>query len=195
MIEKAMERQEQGKKPVDSRGFILMDDCLASKGSWMRDQPILELLFNGRHYHLMYILTMQFPLGISPELRCNFDYIFLLKEDGYSNLKRLYEHYAGIFPTFDSFKLVFKELTANYGSMVIVNNGESDSFLDKICWYKAPNDHVSMIGCEQFINYHNNNYNKLWKKHTRGIDIGDIVNSRSKNKEPTFKIDKVGYNR
>lgn len=193
MIEKKMDREQQGKKQIDPRGFILMDDCLSKKGSWMKDQPIMELLFNGRHYQLMYMLTMQFPLGITPELRCNFDYIFLLKEDFYSNLKRLYDHYAGMFPTFDSFRLVFKELTANFGSMVIVNRGACDSFLDKIFWYRAQNDSVGMIGCNQFIEHHNENYDKLWKKKNKGLDIMDIVNKRAKAKEPNFKIDKVGY--
>jgi hypothetical protein len=193
MIEKKMDREQQGKIPNDPRGFILMDDCLSKKGSWMKDQPIMELLFNGRHYQLMYMLTMQFPLGITPELRCNFDYIFLLKEDFYSNLKRLYDHYAGMFPTFDSFRLVFKELTADFGAMVIVNRGACDSFLDKIFWYKAQNDSVGMIGCEQFVKHHELNYEKLWKKKNKGLDIMDIVNKRAKAKEPNFKIDKVGY--
>jgi len=193
MIEKKMDREQQGKKPIDPRGFILMDDCLSKKGSWMKDQPIMELLFNGRHYQLMYMLTMQFPLGITPELRCNFDYIFLLKDDFYSNMKRLYDHYAGMFPTFDSFRLVFKELTANFGSMVIVNRGACDSFLDKIFWYRAQNDSVGMIGCNQFVEHHNENYDKLWKKRNKGLDIMDIVTKRAKAKEPNFKIDKVGY--
>jgi hypothetical protein len=103
MIEKMMDREKEN-IVIDPRAFILMDDCLSKKGSWMKDQPIMELLFNGRHYRLMYLLTMQFPLGITPELRCNFDYIFLLAEDFYSNLKRLYDHYAGMFPTFDAFR-------------------------------------------------------------------------------------------
>ena len=37
----------------------------------------------------------------------NFDYIFILGEDMTSNRKRLYEHYAGMFPTFDVFEKVF----------------------------------------------------------------------------------------
>lgn len=195
MIEKKMDREQQGKRPIDARGFILMDDCLSKKGSWMKDQPIMELLFNGRHYQLMYMLTMQFPLGITPELRCNFDYIFLLKEDFYSNLKRLYDHYAGMFPTFDSFRLVFKELTANFGSMVIVNRGAADSFLDKVFWYRAQNDSVGMIGCDQFVKHHDNNYDKLWKKKHKGLDIMDVMGKRAKANELKFKIDKVGYNK
>ena len=193
MIEKTQDREAQGRRLVDPRGFILMDDCLSKKGSWQKDQPIMELLFNGRHYRLMYMLTMQFPLGISPELRCNFDYIFLLKEDFYSNLKRLYDHYAGMFPTFDSFRVVFKELTASFGAMVIVNRGACDSFLDKVFWYRAQNDSVGMIGCDQFVTHHDNNYEKAWKKKKKDLNIMDIVNKRGKVKAPEFKIDKLGY--
>jgi hypothetical protein len=140
----------------------------------------------------MYLLTMQFPLGITPELRCNFDYIFLLKEDFYSNLKRLYDHYAGMFPTFEAFRQVFKELTANFGSMVIVNRGSCDSFLEKIFWFKAQNESVGTIGCDQFINHHKNNYDESWKKKKKGLDIMDIV-AKKKSAPPAFKIDKVGY--
>ena len=84
IIERVLARQtaiidkQKKKKNIDTRCFVIMDDCLGQKGSWVRDEPIQELLFNGRHYHVMYILTMQFPLGITPELRSQFDYIFFL---------------------------------------------------------------------------------------------------------------------
>jgi hypothetical protein len=191
MIEKMMDREKEN-IVIDPRAFILMDDCLSKKGSWMKDQPIMELLFNGRHYRLMYLLTMQFPLGITPELRCNFDYIFLLAEDFYSNLKRLYDHYAGMFPTFESFRQVFKELTNEYGSMVIVNRGTRSSFLEKIFWFKAENEAVGLIGCKQFINHHAKNYDEKWKKKKKGLDIMDICVKKKSAPSP-FKIDKVGY--
>ncbi len=188
MIEKQLDKEKEGKK-IDPRGFILMDDCLSKKGSWMKDQPIMELLFNGRHYRLMYLLTMQFPLGITPELRCNFDYIFLLAEDFYSNLKRLYDHYAGMFPTFDAFRAVFKELTNDFGAMVIVNRGARASFLEKIYWYKAENEAVGMIGCKQFVDYHNKNYDKNWKKKTKTFDIMEMY--KKKSAPPAMRVEKV----
>ena len=191
MIQKEQEKSKEG-KIIDPRAFILMDDCLASKGSWMKDQPIQDLLFNGRHYKLMYLLTMQFPLGITPELRCNFDYIFLLKDDTQSNIKRLYDHYAGIFPTFDSFKQVFKALTDDYGSMVIVNRGANVSFLDKVFWYKAENEKLdNFIGCEQFINFHKKNYNENWKKEKKTVSIMDMCNNGKKTKTTKIAVDKV----
>ena len=194
MLAKETEKQKEGIN-IDPRGFIVMDDCLSKKGSWAKDQPILELLFNGRHYRLMYMLTMQFPLGISPELRGNFDYIFLLKEDFYSNLKRLYEHYAGMFPTFESFRQVFKGLTANHGAVVINNAGDGQSFLDKVFWYRATNESIGMIGCKQFIDYNKNNYNPKWRTKNKKFNIENFGGKGKEKRSFTVsKIDKDGEN-
>jgi len=185
MIEKNGEKEEKYKKKhgknheknekkgigiLDTRCFVVMDDCLGQKGAWVKDPPIQELLFNGRHYHIMYILTMQYPLGITPDLRLNFDYIFLLADDTISNLKRMYDHYAGIFPTFESFRQIFGKLTDDNGSMVIVNRGAKKTIFDKIFWYKAPDFSAQDItmGCKQFQNFHKNNYNPTWNKRNKG---------------------------
>jgi len=194
MLDKQVQKEKKGIN-IDPRGFILMDDCLSKKGSWAKDQPILELLFNGRHYRLMYMLTMQFPLGISPELRGNFDYIFLLKEEFYSNLKRLYEHYAGMFPTFESFRQVFKELTKNHGCMVIDNRNTEGGFLNQIYWFRATNDKVAMMGCKQFINNHTNNFNPDWRRKNKKFNIETFAGKGKAKKNFTVsKIDKDGGN-
>jgi len=164
-VKKCREKFEKGKK-FDPRIFLLMDDCLASKRSWATDPLIAEIFYNGRHLQIMFILTMQFPLGIRPELRSNFDYIFLLAEDFVSNKKRLYEHYAGMFPSFDIFRQAFDQMTDEFGIMVIVNRGARKNFLDKIFWYKARKDldiKKNKLGCKQFIEYNDNNYNKNWE--------------------------------
>jgi len=118
-------------------GAIVFDDSLGSNGAWMKDPTFMELVYNGRHYRKMVITAMQFPLGVKPEIRCNFDYVFMLNEDFYSNQKRLYDHYAGIFPNFKTFRDVFIETTKDYGSMLIVNRGSSTDVLDKVFHYKA----------------------------------------------------------
>jgi hypothetical protein len=172
LIQKILDRQmriiekKQIKNNIDPRIFIIMDDCLGDKKTWVRDPPILELLFNGRHYQIMYILTMQFALGITPELRSNFDYIFLLKAEFISEQKKLHEHYAGMFPNLDSFRQVFNELTANFGCMVIDNRRKATNPLERLFWYRAPDlsNEKKKIGCSQFNKYHENNYNPEWKK-------------------------------
>ena len=185
IIDKAKARRAKGKK-LDDRAFIVMDDCLGKKGAWIRDEPIMELLYNGRHYRIMYILTMQYPLGITPELRSNFDYVFLLAEDFQSNLKRIYDHYAGVFPTFDSFRQVFGQLTTDYGAMVLVNRGVRESLFEKVFYYKAPDlshktEEDSAIGCKQFRDFHQNNYDHNWRKKRQRFNVDEFLLRKKKN--------------
>jgi len=195
IIDKEKEKNSKGKK-IDPRAFIVMDDCLAQKGTWIRDPTVYELLFNGRHYRIMYILTMQFPLGITPELRGNFDYIFLLADDYISNMKRIYDHYAGMFPTFDSFRQVFSQLTDDHGSMVIVNRGVKKTLFEKIYYYKAPDlsNMSGNFGCKQFRDYHKNNYNKNWATDKDKIDNAEEYFAKKKKAKSRIMVDKIREN-
>ncbi|VVU94873.1 hypothetical protein CPAV1605_598 [seawater metagenome] len=160
MMEDNKKRVEKGKKTKDDRILLIMDDCMSSKGKWLKDDQILELFFNGRHHHVSFILTMQFSLGIPPELRSNFDYIFLLGEDFISNRKRLYEHYAGMFPTFDIFQQVFNEVTADYGCMVINNKIHSKKLEEKVFWFKATPVPDFDIGNRFYREFNKKNFDK-----------------------------------
>jgi hypothetical protein len=190
---KAREKKEEGKF-IDPRAVLIMDDCLASKGAWAKDPPIHDVLFNGRHRKITYILTMQFPLGIRPELRSNFDYIILLADDQASNIKRVYDHYAGMFPTFDSFRQVFRQLTDDNGCMVIKCRGARGSLFDKIAFYKAPNlEGVPLdFGCKQFRKNHIKNYDKDWEEKKFAVDYDEmLINSKkTKSKIEVKKIRK-----
>ena len=54
----------------------------------------MRLLFmNGRHWKIMLIITMQYPLGVPPNLRPNIAYTFILREPYLTNRKRIYENY------------------------------------------------------------------------------------------------------
>ena len=94
-----------------------------------------------------------------------------------------------MFPTFDAFRAVFKVLTDDFGSMVIVNRGARASFLEKIYWYKAENEQVGMIGCKQFVEYHNKNFDINWKKKIKTFDIMDAY--KKKSAPPAMKIEKI----
>lgn len=191
MIEKCIEKAKQGKK-VDPRAFLLMDDCLADAKAWIREKPILEIFQNGRHYQLMFILTMQYPLGIPPNLRCNLDYIFLLAEDTYGIQKRLYDNYAGMFPTFESFRQVFQQLTENYGCMVIINRGNRTSLSEKIFFFKANNESIESFGCKQFIEFSESNYDSKWKFKNKSIDINNFSGKKKQSKILVNKVKSEG---
>ena len=162
-------RIKDGKKPKDDSIMLIMDDCMSDK-KWLKDPNITELFFNGRHHHLSFILTMQYAVGIPPEMRSNFDYIFLLAEDTINNRKKLYEHYAGMFPTFDIFQQVFSDLTDNYGMMVIDNRVHSKNITDKVFWYKSKPVESFNIVCNKYRKFHDEAYDSNWN---RRLDIFD----------------------
>ena len=80
----------------------------------------------------MFIITMQYALGIPPSLRTNIDYVFILRENYVSNRKRLYEQFAGMFPSFDMFCQVMDSCTENYECLVINNNAKSNTLEEQI---------------------------------------------------------------
>ena len=141
---------------------------------------------------------MQFPLGITPELRNNFDYIFLLADDIISNLKRMYDHYAGVFPTFESFRQIFTQLTEDHGAMVIVNKGAKKTIFEKIFWYKAPDltEQNIEMGCKQFRNFHKKNYNENWRKKGRFTNASNVTNllMQKKKSGSAIVVEKTKWN-
>lgn len=167
ILEKKEEKKKIGKK-INPKMFILMDDCLADSNSWKNDKHIKDLFYNGRHDQKTFILTMQDPLGIDNKLRGNIDYFFLFATDIHKDKKRIYENYAGIFPTLKSFEQIFDQVTKNYGVLVIVNKVvPSGDLFDKIFWFRSKDFNPGTIGCEQFIKMHENNYDPNWKKKKR----------------------------
>ena len=85
-----------GNSSVDPRAFLILDDCLYD-ASWIREESTRYVFMNGRHIDMMTIITMQYPLGITPNLRTNVDFVFILRENILGNRRRIYENYAGTF--------------------------------------------------------------------------------------------------
>ena len=139
---------------TDPRAFLILDDCLYDN-TWTKDKNVRSLFMNGRHFKILFIITMQYALGIPPNLRTNIDYIFILRENYVSNRKRLYEHYAGMFPNFDMFCQVMDQCTENYECLVIHNNAKSNKLIDQVFWYKAEPHEDVKIGSKAFWDYSN----------------------------------------
>ena len=181
-------RNKENRKLKDDSLMLIMDDCMSSKGTWLKDPNILELFFNGRHHHISFILTMQYSVGIPPEMRSNFDYIFLLAEDTINNRKRLYEHYAGMFPSFDIFQQVFSEVTEDYGVMVIDNRIHSKNITDKVYWYRAKTVPKFKAGCDRFRKYHKELYDPDYNKRTLLFNMDDLIKKKNTTKLIVEKI-------
>jgi hypothetical protein len=134
---------------IDPRAFVILDDCLYDN-TWARDKMMRLIFMNGRHWKVMLVITMQYPLGIPPTLRTNIDYVFILRENYIANRKRIYENYAGMFPTFESFCQVMDQCTENYECLVINNNSKSNKLHDQVFWYKAESHNDFRLGSKEF---------------------------------------------
>lgn len=146
-IKKEMETFKRS--TIDPRTFVILDDCLYDN-TWARDKMMRLLFMNGRHWKVMLLITMQYPLGIPPTLRTNIDYVFILREPYIANRKRIYENYAGMFPTFESFCQVMDQCTENFECLVINNNAKSNKLQDQVFWYKADAHNDFRLGSKEF---------------------------------------------
>jgi hypothetical protein len=66
------------------------------------------------------------------------------------NRRRLWENYASMFPTLESFCSVFDQTTQNYECMVVHNNAKTNKIQDQVFWYKAENRPDFKIGSKEF---------------------------------------------
>jgi hypothetical protein len=158
-IERVLERQRHivnsGKT---SNAFILLDDCMYDK-KFMKDTCIRKCFMNGRHWKIFFMLTMQYCMDLTPDLRANVDYVFILRENILQNREKLYKSFFGIFPTFDMFNQVMTACTENYECLVLDNTSKSNKIEDCVFWYKAGLHKNFKIGSPQFWKYHKSNYN------------------------------------
>ena len=123
-----------------SNTLLILDDCMPSKKIWMCDKVLKYIFMNNKSLKLSIVLTMQYPLGITPELRTNFDYIFMGKT--YENkIKNIcYENYFGIFESFDLFNLYHNELIKNDKFMIYCNrptHANRNLLKENIKWYRS----------------------------------------------------------
>ena len=188
IIEKSKEEKARyGHTNINPNAFVILDDLMFDT-SWVNDIEVKKLFMNGRHYKILYALTMQSPLGISPSLRDNIDYVFLLRCSKLSTRKKLYEHYAGMFPSFDAFCQVFDSCTENFECLVIDNTTRSNKIEDMVFWYKAKEPPAFKIGAPAFWQYAAANYDG--SNEDGASESLDNMNSGGRKNAPNIIINK-----
>jgi hypothetical protein len=162
IIKKKMTKCAKRGEPcnIDPRAILLLDDCLYDN-TWARDTNVRCMFMNGRHYNVLFMITMQYPLGIPPNLRTNIDYSFILREANFNNRRRIYDNYASVFPTFEMFCTVMDQCTNNYECLVIHNSAESNKLEHKVFWYKADMHSNFKVGAKEFWDAHYANQAQL----------------------------------
>jgi len=174
-----------GNSNVDPRAFLILDDCLYDS-TWIREESTRYVFMNGRHIDLMTIITMQYPLGITPNLRTNVDFIFILRETMINNRKRIYDNYAGMFPTFEMFCQFMDQCTENYECLVICNGVSSNKLEDQVFWYKAA-EHPPFKLCDDSLWVDN----KPFSSAMLSADEFDPMAIKKKNNSPWIHVKKA----
>lgn len=187
VLEKMVARQKAlGKQNDNSSAFIVLDDCMYNK-KFMKEDIMRIIFYNGRHWRLFFMLSMQYCMDLTPDLRTNIDYIFILRENIVQNREKIWRNFFGIFPTFDMFNQVMDSCTENYECLVLDNTVKSNKIEDVVFWYKAK------IREEPFRVCHPS----LWKLHHEKYDPlhdqKDISKMKAKyrdSKKPVVNIKK-----
>jgi len=192
VIEKIVSRQKllvkKGEK--NSPVFIILDDCMYDK-KFLREKIMRQIFYNGRHWNIFFMLTMQYCMDLTPDLRSNIDYIFVFRENILQNREKIYKNFFGIFPTFEMFNQVMDSCTENYECLVLDNTIKSNKVEDVVFWYKARLFDPKMefrVGHPKFWNAHK----RLYDPNHDERELEDIQNqykTNNKNK-PTITVKK-----
>lgn len=175
-----------GNSSIDPRAFLILDDCLYDN-SWIQQESTRYVFMNGRHIDMMTIITMQYPLGITPNLRTNVDFIFILRETITKNRRIIYENYAGMFPTFEMFCQFMDQCTEDYNCIVICNGIQSNKLEDQVFWYRA-SDHPPFKLCDDSLWADN----KPFTSAMLAQDDYDAATMKKKNSGPWVNVKKTG---
>lgn len=152
-------RQKVAKKHLPNPwAVLLLDDCTDDPKIFSK--PIFQGIFkNGRHWKMLFILSLQYCMDVKPVIRANVDGVFILREPNLRNRKSLWENYAGIIPDFSLFCNIMDVITDDYTALYIHNATTTNKWQDCIFWYKAQPSPPFKFGCVDFWKFHKQRFN------------------------------------
>lgn len=135
-IELFIKRQKISKQHLKNPwSVLLLDDCTDNPALFRK--PLFQGLYkNGRHWKMLFILSLQYCMDIKPVIRTNVDGAFILRETNLRNRRALYENYAGVVPDFTTFCGILDQITDDYTALYINNQTRSNNLEDCLFWYK-----------------------------------------------------------
>jgi hypothetical protein len=134
--------------------FILIDNkSISNLSSFSTDKNMRELFLNCHHYHIRYILSSDYPILLTPMLRTNIDLVFIGGTSNINYKKDIYDRYANIFPSFETFCNTLERCSKYNGYLVIHKSGHSIKLEDMIFYYNAMDHGDFKVGCADYWNF------------------------------------------
>lgn len=165
ILEEFVKRQQLAKDTLSNPwAILLLDDCTDAKGVFKSE--IQNTIFkNGRHWKMLYMLSLQYSVDLPPALRTCVDGAFIFKETNEKNLKNIYENYAGTFPTYKLFKQYMDKITGNYTALYIDSQNQAvKEWHECIFYVKAPQIQPFKFGCKEYRAYGRDRVDKKFIK-------------------------------
>jgi hypothetical protein len=163
-IEDFIMRQKIAKKHLPNPwGMLLLDDC-TDDPKLFNSRLFHHIFKNGRHWKMLFILSLQYCMDIKPVIRNSIDGTFILRESSLRNRKVLWENYAGIIPDFKTFCTVMDQVTGDYTALYIHNQSTTNDWRDCVFWYKAkpiPSDF--RFGAKDVWKFHKQRYDENYR--------------------------------
>ncbi len=143
VIQSIMNSQKRALKQGKTlkRVVLFLDDCGYDSAKIFKSKVMKNLFYNGRHYCIGLVMSMQYCMDAGTSFRSNVDVTISLKEQIQSNRERLWKQYFGAFESMKEFNLAMNACTNNYSSIVCANNlSQSNELTESIFWFKASID-------------------------------------------------------
>ena len=155
-VEDFIKRQRLAKKHLKNPwGVLLIDDCTDDPKIFRK--PLFQGIFkNGRHWKMMFILSLQYCMDVLPVIRTAIDGTFILRESNRKTRKSLWENFAGSIPDFRTGCEIMDQVTGDRTALFINNMIDTGNWQDRVFWYKADPSKSSgfRLGCDDFWEFH-----------------------------------------
>tara|TARA_B110000261_G_scaffold82268_1_gene94569 strand:+ start:10270 stop:11271 length:1002 start_codon:yes stop_codon:yes gene_type:complete len=136
-------------KEKEAPFFILLDDVVSDQ-RLKYDESLMELFVAGRHYKLFVLITTQYAKGITPILRGNTDYCFMMKTLQQGQIEALWEDF-GSFLTKAAFAQILNTYTEDNETLVVNTCPDTEvTPLSMLSWWKAVDPGEFHMGSEEY---------------------------------------------
>jgi hypothetical protein len=117
--------------------FLFCDDTAFDK-KFMRGDPITHAFMNGRHDDVTVSITLQYCKTVTPAVRNNADYVFIMYTTDLVDRKMIRETWFSMFKS-SEFDEILDEATRKFGVLVLDTRAAATSrdWRNCVFWYRA----------------------------------------------------------
>lgn len=131
-----------------ARFFIIMDDVISD--TRIRYEPtVAELFVAGRHYKLFVLITTQYAKAITPTLRSNADYVFILNNKQEGQRECLWRDFCD-FMTKEGFYTLMDAYTEDNEILVVDTSEPTAKPWEVLHWFKASDPGKFSLGSADY---------------------------------------------